>query len=260
MTEYDKKKTDITNDDNVMKQRERESAEILRECFDAQIMKKLEENPPEIPSYEQFSDMIDRDQRKLRRRRRRIAGIAACFMVAMLVGIFACSLPGANVDADNNPKEEIATDDGVIIEDGGWGSSEGEDDVWVTTDWEHVADAKDVFSQLLIPEYIPNGYKFKKLFIEEEAGIIKCEYIFNNGHNEFIEVELICNEALLNSVNIDNMIRTLESDKGDVYIREDNIEEKYKIATIQENDGLQICIFAKITDEEIIKVINGLKG
>lgn len=255
MTEYDEKKTDITNDDNVMKQRERESAEILRECFDAQIMKKLEENPPEIPSYEQFSDMIDRDQRKLRRRRRRIAGIAACFIVAMLMGIFACSLPGANVDADNNPKEEIATDDGVIIEDGGWGSSEGEDDVCYITDWEHVGLTKKIYPRLLIPEYIPKSYIFKKLTIEDlDEKITIYEYVFVNNDGDTVEIEMISKTTPLNSLEIEDVDRKIKCSKGTIYIQ----EKANKIATIQINDGDVIYVIGNISDEETVKIINSL--
>lgn len=257
MTRYDEKKTDITNDDNVMKQREHEGAEILRECFDAQIMKKLEENPPEIPSYEQFSDMIDRDQRKLRRRRRRIAGIAACFMVAMLVGIFACSLPGANVDADNNPKEEIATDDGVIIEDGGWGSSEGEDDVWVTTDWEHVILAKEIFPRLLIPEYVPEGYEFENLRIESymETDTV-CEFLFYNVSNEDerIEIEEIIIHEDMQSLHIDAGTKKIQCKRGIIYLQVDT-----KIATIQMDDGITVHIIGKISDKNLIDVVENLK-
>lgn len=256
MTEHDEKKTDITNDDNTMKQRERESAEILRECFDAQIMKKLEENPPEIPSYEQFSDMIDRDQRKLRRRRRRIAGIAACFIVAMLVSIFACSLPGADVDADNNPKEEIATDDGVIIEDGGWGSSDGEDDVWVTTDWEHINYAKQAIPELLIPEYIPESYEFTELKVEEMTqDFILCEYIFSNQNNNTIELEIVFDNIASQSLNIEDVERKLSCRIGIIYIKQgDN-----KIATMQGNDGMCISVIGDISDEEIVEIIEGLR-
>lgn len=257
MTEYDEKKTDITNDDNVMKQRERESTEILRECFDAQIMKKFEENPPEILSYEQFSDMIDRDQRKLRRRRRRIAGIAACFIVAMLMGVFACSLPGTNVDADNNPKEEIATDDGVIIEDGGWGSSEYADNVWMTDDWEQVEDAKDIVPQLLIPEYIPEGYKFEELYVEKlDEGLVVCEYVFMNHNNDIIEVEILFNKLTQGTLEIDKVSRVLEYDIGNVYIQ----EGQNKIATIQIDDGIIVYIIGNISDENRMKVIKNLRN
>lgn len=253
MTEHDEKKTDITNDDNTMKQRERESAEILRECFDAQIMKKLEENPPEIPSYEQFSDMIDRDQRKLRRRRRRIASIAACFIVAMLVSIFACSLPGADVDADNNPKEEIATDDGVIIEDGGWGSSEYADNVWMTDDWEQVEDAKDIVPQLLIPEYIPEGYEFEELEIEcLNTGASTSRFIFNNKNGKYLKIELFIPVGYM-AFDISGIDKTIECLQGTIYVQ--NNENK---ATIQNDDGMIISVWGAFLDKEYIKIVENL--
>ena len=124
----------------------------LKEAFDAELMKRLEENPPEIPTYEEFSAMVDKSLAERCRRRKRIAGIAAGFVVVLLAGILACTNLTTDVDADKNPKEEIITEDGVIIEGGGWGSSDGEDNVWVIEEWEHVYDARKVYDDFLIPE------------------------------------------------------------------------------------------------------------
>lgn len=269
MTEHNEKKQAFEKNDDFEKQSEYvnadsdkcrdeltgKSTEILKECFDAQITKQLEENPPGIPTYEQFSAMIDKDQIARRHRKRRITGIAACFVAAVLIGVFAFGLPGSDVDADNNPKEEITTEDGVIIEDGGWGSSEEEDNVWVTDDWEHVADAKQMAPQLLIPTYIPQDYQFKQLIvenIEEEFQI--CEYLFVNKDGATIELEVVFKNTSLGTLEIENVARTLKCKEGDIYVQ----EYENKIATIQKNDGIIIYVIGKIPDGEIIKIINGL--
>lgn len=82
----------------------------LKEAFDAELMKRLEENPPEIPTYEEFSAMVDKSLAERCRRRKRIAGIAAGFVVVLLAGILACTNLTTDVDADKNPKEEIIRD------------------------------------------------------------------------------------------------------------------------------------------------------
>lgn len=270
MTEHNEKKQAFEKNDDFEKQSEHvnadsykcrdeltdKSTEILKECFDAQITKQLEENPPEIPTYEQFSAMIDKDQTARRRRKRRITGIAACFVAAILIGVFACSLPGSDVDADNNPKEEITTEDGVIIEDGGWGSSEEEDNVWVIDDWNHVKDARDAVTELLIPTYIPQGYEFEKLTVEKvETGAVRCDYIFIND-NDIINLEMLFNTSALSSLKINNSGRNVNCELGSVYIQ----EQGNKIATIQKNDGIIIHVIGNISDEEIIKIIENLNG
>lgn len=224
----------------------------LKEAFDAELMKRLEENPPEIPTYEEFSAMVDKSLAERCRRRSRIAGIAAGFVVVLLVSILACTNLTKDVDADKNPKEEIITEDGVIIEDGGWGSSEYEDNIWMTEDWDEVADAKEIYPQLIIPKYIPKDYTFDNLVIEAYAtGDLMFEYVFYNNADIKLEVEgfIIQNGAV--SSEIKNVSRRINSRNGTVYL-----QESEKKATIYINDGTSISIWHTLTDEELLKVIN----
>lgn len=270
MTEHNEKKQAFEKNDDFEKQSEYvnadsykcrdeltdKSTEILKECFDAQITKQLEENPPEIPTYEQFSAMIDKDQTARRRRKRRITGIAACFVAAILIGVFSCSLPGSDVDADNNPKEEITTEDGVIIEDGGWGSSEGEEDVWVIDDWEHVEDARDAVPELLIPTYIPKGYKFDKLTVEHiDDKLTICEYICVNENGDAIELEMVFRYQTPGALEVNDVTKSIECKAGTIHIQEGN----NKIATIQKDDGIIIHLIGSVLDEEIVNIVEGLE-
>lgn len=268
MTEHNEKKQAFENNDDFGKQSKSENAasdicrddltekstEILKECFDAQITKRLKENPPEIPTYEQFSAMIDKDQRARRRHKRRITGIAACFVAAVLIGVFAFGLPGSDVDADNNPKEEITTEDGVIIEDGGWGSSEEEDNVWVTDDWEHVADAKELFPDMLIPKYVPEGYEFEKLTIENYIDEdITCEFVFSNQKNEKLEIEENIIYVGLNTLQISEFSKKISCDAGMIYVQDEN-----KIATIQFDDGIIVHIIGEVSEEDLVYIVQKL--
>ncbi len=226
---------------------------ILKDAFDAELMKRLESNPPEILSYEEFSAMADRQLNK-RRRKSRIIGIAASLAIVLLASIFAATQLTPDVDADKNPKEEIITEDGVIIEDGGWGSSEDEDNVRIITDWALIEEGRDIVPDLLIPKYIPEGYEFEQLKIEvinEDMAI--CEFFFNNGKRA-IEIESQhCNSAT-SAFKISDIDRELRTDKGIVYIQEKN----NKIATIQTDDGIIIYILGSIADDEIISIIDSL--
>lgn len=227
----------------------------LKEAFDAELMKRLEENPPEIPTYEEFSAMVDKSLAERRRRRKRIAGIAAGFVVVLLAGILACTNLTTDVDADKNPKEEIITEDGVIIEDGGWGSSDGEDNVRIIADWALVEKEKEIFPELLIPRYIPEGYEFEKLTIESLASSAStCEYLFKNSKNDFIEIEIYAIKSGEESVSVTNVNRQLKTKKGIVYIQ----EMKIKIATIQIDDGKNVVIWHDLNDQELIKIVEDL--
>lgn len=229
----------------------------LKEAFDAELMKRLEENPPEIPTYEEFSAMVDKSLAERCRRRKRIAGIAAGFVVVLLAGILACTNLTADVDADKNPKEERITEDGVIIEDGGWGSSEDEDNVRIVTDWEQVEEAKVILPNLIVPKYVPKEYEFEKLTIEKLASSsATCEYVFSNEDKKTVEIEIYFIKGGEESFAVNSIDRILETSKGSVYIQ----EMKTKIATIQIDDGKNVVIWHELPDQELIKVIEGLSN
>lgn len=227
----------------------------LKEAFDAELMKRLEENPPEIPTYEEFSTMVDKSLAERCRRRKRIAGIAAGFVVVLLAGILACTNLTTDVDADKNPKEEIITEDGVIIEDGGWGSSDGEDNVRIIADWALVEKEKEIVPELLIPRYIPEGYEFEKLTIETvETGASTCEYIFYDEVGNCLEIEQF-NPIGTMAFDIKNVDRIEETSIGTVYFQQNE-----KKATMQKDDGIMISVWASISFGEHIRILEAMKN
>lgn len=194
------------------------------------------------------------EERRRKRRMRRISGIAALFVIVLACGaFFVFSTFTTDVDADKNPKEEIVTEDGVIIEDGGWGSSS--EDMWEINNWDEVKSAKAMISELLVPYYIPNGYVFEKLSIVEIGKMLKIEYYFKNDiQDELIIQEYIQNENL--DVTYVTESRVIDSNKGAIYIVESG---EIKNATVYMNDGTSIYIWTKINDEQIVQLVDQMK-
>lgn len=198
--------------------------------------------------------MAAAEERRRKRRMRRISGIAALFVIVLACGaFFVFSTFTTDVDADKNPKEEIVTEDGVIIEDGGWGSSS--EDMWEINNWDEVKSAKAMISELLVPYYIPNGYVFEKLSIVEIGKMLKIEYYFKNDiQDELIIQEYIQNENL--DVTYVTESRVIDSNKGAIYIVESG---EIKNATVYMNDGTSIYIWTKINDEQIVQLVDQMK-
>lgn len=198
--------------------------------------------------------MAAAEERRRKRRMRRISGIAALFVIVLACGaFFVFSTLTTDVDADKNPKEEIVTEDGVIIEDGGWGSSS--EDMWEINNWDEVKSAKAMISELLVPYYIPNGYVFEKLSIVEIGKMLKIEYYFKNDiQDELIIQEYIQNENL--DVTYVTESRVIDSNKGAIYIVESG---EIKNATVYMNDGTSIYIWTKINDEQIVQLVDQMK-
>ena len=131
--------------------------------------------------------MAAAEERRRKRRMRRISGIAALFVIVLACGaFFVFSTFTTDVDADKNPKKEIVTEDGVIIEDGGWGSSS--EDGWIITDWKEVSAAKATIPELVIPEYVPKGYEFESLKVEGSKECTVAQYSYSNSENGVVTI------------------------------------------------------------------------
>lgn len=199
--------------------------------------------------------MAARTEKRKRRHMRELAGVAALFILVVVGGIMVFNTFTTDVDADKNAKEELVTEDGVVIEDGGWGSSS--EDNWVITDWAEVKSIKESIPQLIILKYVPKGYKFKQLSINEMENAMSMEYLFYNNDNQELIIHQYYHNENLEVTNIYDNDKTLRCSKGTVYIKEN---QTMNTATIQMNDGCIIEIFSCLVDEEIIKIIDELES
>ena len=248
----------------------------IRDILSDEVERQLEKNPPAKPSFEEFREMVYRRMKndkegddaseegdnimpvetKNIKRILRTAGVAAGFVMAMLAGMFAMNSLNSEVGADKNPKEEIVTEDGVIIEDGGWGSSEGEENVWVITEWHDVEGAKLTYPNLLIPGYVPNGYEFECLIVESlDYRNVFSEYTFIKNKRNKIEIEVFDTDNDTKTSILNESDEVIKSEKGNTYI---NVEEKS--AVIVQNDGNVITIYGILDRKEILKIVNNLNN
>ena len=198
--------------------------------------------------------MAAAEERRRKRRMRRISGIAALFVIVLACGaFFVFNTFTTDVDADKNPKEEIVTEDGVIIEDGGWGSSS--EDMWEITDWKEVSIAKSSIPDLIVPQYVPLDYAFKKLVIGDTENIKNIEYIFENSNAKEIVIKEDIYSEKLESTEIYKKDREISTNKGNVYIYEG---ESMNNAIIKLNDGIIVYIWTDLDDTEIEKMVNSI--
>ena len=103
-----------------------QSGRSIREIVSDATDRELKDFATGNLTLDELVAMAAAEERRRKRRMRRISGIAALFVIVLACGaFFVFSTFTTDVDADKNPKEEIVTEDGVIIEDGGWeGNSE----------------------------------------------------------------------------------------------------------------------------------------
>jgi len=211
---------------------DRKMKEIISDAVDRQLDKEpeLTMTPEKLKKR-----MAARKVERIKRRARNV-GVAAALIVGVGAAMVICG--DFDVGANKNPKEEIITEDGVVIEDGGYGSSDGEDNVLTITDWNEVEVTKAAIKELFVPKYIPEGYDFKSLIIEDlEGDCLRSLYAFSNENNESIEIEIFTRKDGEVSFAIDAATKILSSNKGEVYLYEDRNK-----AIIQIDDGIVITI------------------
>lgn len=198
---------------------------------------------------EELRSAVDKEQRAGRRRMlRRLTAAAALLMLVVTATVFAFENFTTDVDADKNAKEEIVTEDGVVIEDGGWGSSTEEN--WTITDWAEIKVAKATIPELMVPEYVPEGYEFEVLTISEFEGTANIEYIFDNGGDKLRIQEHIHNTSL-ESTHMDGG-ESLESTKGEIYLQTTYDENN---AVIYLDDGITVFVWTILNNEEIVEIV-----
>ena len=227
-----------------------QSGRSIREIVSDATDRELKDFATGNLTLDELVAMAAAEERRRKRRMRRISGIAALFVIVLACGaFFVFSTFTTDVDADKNPKEEIVTEDGVIIEDGGWGSSS--EDMWEITDWKEVSAAKATIPELVIPDYVPKGYEFEKLTIMEIEKMLSVEYLFNNDDDELIIQQYIHNQSLEATFITEG--RVIDSNKGSIYITE--TAEK-KNATVYMDDGIIVYIWTTLSDNEIKSIID----
>lgn len=234
-----------------MTDKDRTLKDIISDITEQELAEKC---PDVVITRDQLHQKIKKHRKRRLKKPVTFAVIAAVLVLGFIALWPMLSPNDLKADADKNAKEEILTDDGVIIEDKGWGSSS--EDVILITDWDDIPIAKSQIDELLVPEYIPEGYEFQELRVESksEYGIL-CTYLFTKKAEK---IEIYENIALNNllSTEIEKRDNFIISTKGIIYITQKN---SYKNATIEIHDGIIINIYGKVNNKEIEKIIDCLE-
>lgn len=229
---------------------ERTMEDIIKDATD----RYLDSFPEKEITVSDLEDMVSRHDRKTRKRTVRAAGFAALFVI-VVAGIFFVSGGYFDVGADKNPKEQIVKDDMVVSKDGGYGDDGGVNEFTIT-DWDDIKSGySDFFQELLIPEYIPKGYEFEKLIIQDEVETITYKYFFKNN-TDILELHEYKYSGALDSIETRHYDDKIKCEKGYIYINKDEGTNK---ATIQIKNNIIVDIWGPLTTTELVNLLNNLK-
>lgn len=234
-----------------MRERDRDGRTIkaiIKDSTDRELSKlSMPEMTPDM-----LRGMAKSAEKKKLRRYRKIAGAAAALVIVAVGAALVFNSLSTDVEADKNAKHEVVTEDGIIIEDEGWGSSS--EDNWVITDWAEVEIAKATIPELIVPGYVPEGYEFEKLCIEENENAFGVEYLFVNEHDELILTQHIQDE-MLEATHIYSDSKKIKVEDKNVYIINTNGKKE---ALVLLREGSVLDVRYSFSDEEIVRLINHL--
>lgn len=230
-----------------MRERDRDGRTIkaiIKDSTDRELSKlSMPEMTPDM-----LRGMAKSAEKKKLRRYRKIAGAAAALVIVAVGAALVFNSLSTDVEADKNAKHEVVTEDGIIIEDEGWGNSS--EDNWVITDWSEVEIAKETIPELIVPKYIPKGYEFSELLIEQISDEFEIyQYTFNKK-NDLLKINQVIDNNNTSSYELEENPVTITCSKGKIYLQENN-----KRATIFINDGNILEISGTLSDDEFIKII-----
>lgn len=125
----------------------------------------------------------------------------------------------------------------------------------IVTDWEDVKKHKDLMARLFLPQYIPEGYAFDRVWFANTEDVTAAVYTYRKGETKLmISVENLKEEGAA-SLEGDSYV---EPKTGrEFQIAKDKKEGTQTISVMEEDDVFRVC--GVLDKEEGIKIIDSLK-
>lgn len=237
----------------------RDQNEIMENKAAEKLAEALGEDIGEIPevsiTVEELKKLEQADRKKRNRKRANIVGIAAALILVCGVAAFAAwPKMAAPVDADKNTQQSVEEENGVVVinENG----AEGESAVTtVEKNWDKVKDLRKDFPELMIPSYVPEGYEFVEVKIEQDIKIgYHVTYIYKKQELELQIEEDVYREQGESAPTQTDTEHQFETKQGTAYIS-DKKNENLNIITLYWNDK-RLTIRGDINKNESKAIIN----
>lgn len=179
---------------------------------------------------------------------------AACCVMVACVGTFSAVNLLSPDDVIAGKNDPVMTEEGnnTIVKEGQGqpGENTGTEKITVN-DWEKVSYVKKKYPQLLIPQYVPEGFEFTELDVQVTEMLEVYAYTFNKEGVLLQLSQFIGGDTKA----IKNYDRTLELENGlELQIKEDEMKSGYLMG-----DGVLYTILGNLSDEEFELIANGLE-
>ncbi|WP_161874741.1 hypothetical protein ACPW7J_13380 [Ihubacter sp. rT4E-8] len=224
-----------------MKDNERDES-IYDEMLKARIQQALRNQyNKESLDPQTLAAWVENDRMKRKNRRRGFV-LAACCIVLVFVSVMSLRtvlFSDSQVSVAKKGDTQIhKTDDGAIVKnnDGSIDENMGNVEV-IIEDWDQITEVGKEHPKMVIPEYVPDGYVFRKLIIMSNQLTEKFQWVFANGEEEI---------EIMQSVDMD---QTFIFDYGET------IELEWTTLLLNMKDRIAYCEI-----EEIKIIIRGVEN
>lgn len=231
--------------------KEEEFDELLKKRIGEAFRSKSEREKLDLEVLREWA-AEDRRKKALRHKRWAAAAAAVVLTAGTIIGADLLKDRGEfYAEAGNNDPVISESDGNTIIKNNDEGAEENPGTRQIVIEnWDKVDEMKDQYPDLLIPEYVPEGYEFRQLVIEDTGMIESYVFVFANKE-ETLEIT----ESLNTELTIFNRYdRIIEGADEDIYVNETDD----KIAILKKG-SVSIYIIGKEDDYEIRKIVEHFK-
>ena len=241
-------------------EKQRIAEEITREINRSTCGESGDKKSQKAGAIGKFEDPLKINDVRRKANIRRI--IAAAAMVVFVIAIFGgvMSFFTAPVDADKSNQKYVEEQGDQVVVREGLGSKDKSVEAMnvVITEWKDVQAQKDYLSQLLVPEYIPDGFEFVQLSIEKDGDNYRVEYIYEADDDKMLS---IIQQSYLQNKNqtavIEEYDKEMEVDGYLVHIS--NYPETKYMVMVRNMKEEKDTVGGNISEKEGIKILTELQ-
>lgn len=213
--------------------------------FEARVGKVIKEfsNEQETISIEELESWVEMDNMKRRSKRKRVMSVAACFI--LICGFSLSMRYYVNMD---DPIAVAGGGDQPVVINGTFGSSEE-----VHTTWETVLETMERYPDMLVPEYVPEGYKFKELKVKSTNVGQAFEFSYANSEGQMLHIKEM---AEISDTVILDYDKKISWKSGDAYLK----YEKQTITATSVIKNIRVSVTSTESENEFMAIMNALKS
>lgn len=202
----------------------------------------------------QLEEWVEADRQRRRAKVKRILAVASCFII-LCIGTFSLKFvfdPDDSIaTAGKNDNKVTEEGNNAVVkpnEDGADENTGGEE--IIVREWSGVNEIREQYEDLVVPNYIPNGYNFDSLTINGNTAIKKYTYLFSNGDKSLIIDQMMDTELAV----VYDYDRKIQCEQYELLIDDRNEKIGYFVL----GNGY-VSIISDVSDNEMIDIVNGIK-